>query len=75
MKKLPLQMVLVRLENGRQGVFVGSPILLDAEFTEDDCQVDQVLFSNVNELSREATVEEIISYAKLQLERRTATIQ
>lgn len=75
MKKLPLQMVLVRLENGRQGVFVGSPIVLDSEFTEDDYQVDQVLFSNVNELSREATVEEIISYAKLQLERRTATIQ
>lgn len=75
MKKLPLQMVLVRLENGRQGVFVGSPIVLDSEFSDDDCQVDQVLFSNVNELSKEATVEEIISYAKLQLERRSATIQ
>lgn len=75
MKKLPLQMVLVKLENGRQGVFVGTPMLLDNEFQEDDCQVDQVLFSNINELSYDSTVEEIIDYAKLQMERRSATIQ
>ena len=75
MKKLPLQMILVRLENGRQGVFIGTPILMDSEFSDDDCQIDQVLFSSINELSNDATVEELMSFAKLQLERTSTTLQ
>ncbi len=49
MKTIPLQLVILELENGRRGVFFGTPLVADDE-TESECQVENVWFSNINQL-------------------------
>jgi hypothetical protein len=73
MKKLPMQMIMVTMEDGRRGVFVGSPMIKME--VEDECRIDTVEFSHVNELPKEATLAEIISLTDLQAELQTRTIQ
>jgi len=73
MKKLPMQMIMVTLEDGRRGVFVGSPMIKMG--VEDECRIDTVEFSYINEISKETTLAEIISLAELQAELQTCTIQ
>ena len=73
MKKLPMQMIMVTMEDGRRGVFVGSPMIKME--VEDECRIDTVEFSHVNELPKEVTLAEIISLTDLQAELQTRTIQ
>ena len=73
MKKLPMQMIMVTMEDGRRGVFVGSPMIKME--VEDECRIDTVEFSHVNELPKEVTLAEIISLADLQAELQTRTVQ
>lgn len=73
MKKLPLQMIMVTMEDGRRGVFVGSPMVKME--TEDECRIDSVEFSYVNEIPNEATLAEVISLADLQAELQLRTLQ
>lgn len=73
MNKLPMQMIMVTMEDGRRGVFVGSPMIKME--VEDECRIDTVEFSYVNELPKEATLAEIISLADLQAELQTRTVQ
>ena len=47
METIPLQVVVVELENGRKGVFFGRPLVSDQD-GEAECQVEEVYFSNVN---------------------------
>jgi hypothetical protein len=42
---------------------------------EDECRIDTVEFSHVNELPREATLADIISLANLQAEMLAHTVQ
>lgn len=67
MKKMPLQMLMVTMGDGRRGVFIGSPIVsMGDEDLSNECNVDQIVFSHVNELPMEATLGEIIELADLQ---------
>ena len=66
-------MILVTMEDGRRGVFVGSPMVEMG--VEGECRIDSVEFSYVNEIPDEATVAEVISLADLQAELQLRTLQ
>jgi hypothetical protein len=62
MKLLPLQLVIIDLENGRRGVFIGRPLITD-EANEDDCQVQNVWFTDIHEMPDTATLEQLTRMA------------
>lgn len=62
MKLLPLQLVIIDLENGRRGVFIGRPLITD-EAQEDDCQVQNVWFTDIHEMPDTATLEQLTRMA------------
>lgn len=62
MKLLPLQLVIIDLENGRRGVFIGRPLITD-EAQEDDCQVENVWFTDIHEMPDTATLEQLTRMA------------
>ncbi|MHB8454260.1 MAG: hypothetical protein ACYDDO_06100, partial [Acidiferrobacterales bacterium] len=58
MKMLPLQMVIIDLENGQRGVFIGRPLVI-TESDDDDFQVENVWFTNIQEIPDTATLEQL----------------
>jgi hypothetical protein len=65
-KTLPLQLVIIDLENGQRGVFVGTPLITD-EVSEDDCQVQNVWFTDIQEMPDSATLEQLTRMALEQM--------
>ncbi len=66
MKMLPLQLVIIDLENGQRGVFIGRPLVVDGS-TEEGCQVENVWFTNVQEMPDTATLEQLANMALEQM--------
>jgi hypothetical protein len=66
MKMLPLQLVIIDLENGQRGVFVGRPLIVDGS-DEEDCQVQNVWFTDIHEMPDSATLEQLTHMAIEQL--------
>lgn len=71
MKTVSLQLVVLELENGRRGVFFGTPLVGDDE-TENDCQVENIWFSNISELPGDADLRQL---AHLAVEQFTAQMK
>ena len=68
MKMLPLQLVIIDLENGQRGVFVGRPLISD-ESVEEECQVQNVWFTDIHEMPDSATLEQLTRMALEQMSR------
>jgi hypothetical protein len=68
MKMLPLQLVIIDLENGQRGVFVGRPLITD-ESVEEECQVQNVWFTDIHEMPDNATLEQLTRMALEQMSR------
>jgi len=66
MKMLPLQLVIIDLENGQRGVFIGRPLVAE-DTTEEGCQVENVWFTNIQEMPDNATLEQLTRMAFDQL--------
>jgi len=66
MKPIPLQLVTIQLENGQQGVFVGLPLITD-QILPTDSQVNELWFSNVENISRGMSVEHLMALVQAQL--------
>ncbi len=66
MKMLPLQLVIIDLENGQRGVFIGRP-LVSSETTESDCQVENVWFTDIHDVPDNATLEQLTHMAMEQM--------
>lgn len=66
MKMLPLQLVIIDLENGQRGVFIGRPLIGDGA-SEDDCQVQNVWFTDIHEMPDTATLEQLTRMALEQM--------
>ena len=60
MKDVALQLITVELENGKQGVFIGGPLITD-DYSEQDSQVDSVCFSDIQEVPANMTLKELIN--------------
>ncbi len=74
MKTVTLQLVTVGLENGRQGVFIGIPLITE-ENSETDSQVEEIWFSNIQEIPEDLSIEKIMRLLAGQLCRCKASLQ
>jgi hypothetical protein len=68
MKMLPLQLVIIDLENGQRGVFIGRP-LITSDSVEAECQVENVWFTDVHEMPDSSTLEQLTRMALEQMSR------
>jgi hypothetical protein len=66
MKTLELQLVTVGLEDGKQGVFVGWP-LVQEQTPEDSGQVESIWFSNLQQVPDDLTLEQLMELVRKQL--------
>lgn len=66
MKMMPLQLVIIDLENGQRGVFIGRPLIVN-EAAEEDCQVENVWFTDIHEMPDNATLEQLTRMALEQM--------
>lgn len=74
MKTLNLQLITIGLENGQQGVFVGIP-LVTLENSDLDSQVEEIWFSNVQEIPDDLSVKKLMQRIASQLCRCQAPLQ
>ena len=58
MKMMPLQLVIIDLENGQRGVFIGRPLIVE-DIGENDHQVQNVWFTDIQEMPDSATLEQL----------------
>ena len=74
MKAIPLQLVTVCLENGEQGVFVGVP-LVPEHIPDEQGQVEDIWFSNVQEVPAQINLAELIRLIQEQVCRCQSSVQ
>jgi hypothetical protein len=74
MKTIELQLVMVGLEDGEQGVFVGIPLVSDSA-PEDSGVVKNIWFSNTQEVPESLTLEQLMELVNGQMGNGMATIQ
>ncbi len=74
MKTLELQLVTVGLDDGTQGVFVGWP-LVQEHAPEDSGQVENIWFSNLQEVPDNLTLEQLMELVRKQLCSSMETVQ
>jgi len=60
-----LQLVTVGLENGKTGVFIGVPLVLE-DYTDNDSQVEQIWFSDVQEVPEDMAISKLIDLVREQ---------
>lgn len=66
MKPLKLQLVMIGLENGLQGIFVGLP-LIPEKSEHKDYQVQDIWFSEVQEIPNDLTLEQLLELLRKQI--------
>ena len=74
MKTLALQLVTVGLENGQQGVFVGWPLVSEIA-AENSSQVENIWFSNIQQVPQNLTLEQLMELVRKQLCTCLSTVQ
>ena len=74
MKRAPLQLVIIDLEDGRRGVFVGRP-LVPEESDDEDCQVENVWFTDIRDVPPDTTLEQLTKLALAQIPPRNMPLQ
>lgn len=74
MKNLALQLITVGLENGQQGVFVGWPLVTEKS-PENASQVENIWFSNIQQVPPDLTMEQLMELVRKQLCACMSTIQ
>jgi len=74
MKTIELQLVTVGLDDGKQGIFVGLP-LLSQQDADDGGQVENLWFSDVKNVPESLTIDELMQLVASQLCDRIATVQ
>jgi hypothetical protein len=74
MKTVALQLVTVDLENGERGVFIGLP-LIPEDSGEMDHQVEEIWFSDIQDVPDNMTFAQLIKMVELQVCRCISGIQ
>lgn len=69
-----VQMVIIDLDDGSRGVFVGAPMTSDQSLDE-DCTVEQVWFTNIHMIPKKATLEQIVEMAMAQVQSAAGLLQ
>ncbi len=74
MKMQAVQMVIIDLEDGSRGIFIGTPITPD-ELMDEECTVEQVWFTNVQMIPEKTTLEQVVQMTLAQIESQRGTLQ
>jgi len=74
MKTLALQLITVELDNGTQGIFVGWP-LVTADTAIEDGQVENLWFSDIQDVPSNLTLEQLMELLRKQLCSCDTTVQ
>jgi len=74
MKTLELQLITVGLDDGKQGIFVGLP-LLSKDGRETDGQIENIWFSDVKQVPDSLTMDELMEIVRKQLCDCMSTVQ
>lgn len=74
MKTIELQLVTVGLDDGKQGIFVGLPLLTQQD-ADAGGQVENIWFSDIKNVPDSLTMEELMQLVARQLSDCLATIQ
>lgn len=65
-KHVPLQLMMVNLTDGRRGLFVGIPLVSEEEATQ-DTEVEDIMFSDIQQLPEEMTVAQLMKMVREQI--------
>ena len=65
MKTIELQLITVGLEDGKQGIFVGWP-LVSEDTAEENGQVENIWFSNIQHVPDSLTLEQLMELVRKQ---------
>lgn len=74
MKTIELQMITVGLDDGKQGIFVGLP-LLTKQMAENDGTVENIWFSDIKQIPDSLTMDELMEIVRKQMYDCMATVQ
>jgi hypothetical protein len=66
MKPIALQLVTVKLDNGQQGIFVGSPLLSGPDDMLES-QISEIWFSDIRDLPDQIKLQELMELVQAQL--------
>ena len=66
MKPISLQLVTVKLDNGQQSTFIGTP-LIASQYEMQGSNISEIWFSDVRDLSDQIKLEELMEFVKSQL--------
>lgn len=72
-KTVPLQLITLDMDNGQKGIFVGMPLMTDK--SDDDTMIENIWFSDVQDVPDNLTVEQLIKLVGAQLCRCQSTLQ
>lgn len=74
MKTLDLQLITVGLEDGKQGIFIGLP-LLSRQAADRGGQVENIWFSDIKHVPDSLTMDELMQLVVSQLSDNMSTVQ
>ena len=72
-KTVPLQLITLDMNNGQKGIFVGIPLI--TEQSNSDSMIENIWFSDVQEVPDNLTVDQLIKLVGAQLSRCNSTLQ
>jgi len=72
-KTVPLQLVTLDMDNGKQGIFVGVPLVTNE--STPDTTIENIWFSDIQNVPDDLTVEQLIKLVSAQLCRCQTTLQ
>jgi len=72
-KTVPLQLITLDMDNGQKGIFVGVPLI--TEQSNPDSTIENIWFSDVQEVPDNLTVDQLIKLVGAQLSRCHSTLQ
>ncbi len=74
MKHLELQLIAIDLENGQRGIFIGVPLVSEERATK-GYKIEDVWFSNVQQIPENLTVAKLIRMVGEQIAMPQQTVQ
>lgn len=72
-KTVPLQLITLDMDDGKQGIFIGVPLVTND--SRPDTNIENIWFSDIQNIPDDLTVEQLIKLVDAQLCRCQSTLQ
>jgi hypothetical protein len=70
MKAISLQLVTVRLDNGRHGFFIGTPLMTE-DLVDENAEINHIRFSEIETVPGNLTIETLVCMIAERMQSRT----